>query len=437
MSAQRLAQLRAKHAQLVKDSDAILASTVDGDRELTQQETDALAKQSASRKNLETQMTIEEELLNTAKFGGDPTQFTAPTETRKEQKDPNNFGSFGEQLQAVIRASQPGARMDQRLVWSAGTGMNEQSATDGGFFVQKEFSSELLNLAFETGQLSRRVRRRPIGPGSNGLKMNAVVDYSRATGSRYGGIQCYWTEEGGLKTASAPKFRQMVLSLKKLVGLCYATDELLEDAVALQGIIEDAFKDEFGFNLDLAILSGTGSGQPLGVDKSPALIAQAAEGGQTADTINFTNIIKMYTRFFSRSKSSGNAIWGINNEVWPQLFALTVGGTSTVYGLPVFIPPGGINGAPYGSLMGIPIVELEQASAIGDQGDIGLYDFSQYLMIDKGGVNQQSSIHVRFIYDETTFRFVYRCDGQPIWNQPLTPYLGAATISPYVQLAAR
>lgn len=62
----------------------------------------------------------------------------------------------------------------------------------------------------------------------------------------------------------------MDLSLKKLTGVCYATDEILSDAAALEAIIKEAFSQEFGFKLDDAILSGTGSGQPLGILKSKA-----------------------------------------------------------------------------------------------------------------------------------------------------------------------
>jgi len=62
---------------------------------------------------------------------------------------------------------------------------------------------------------------------------------------------------------------------------------------------------------------------------------------------------------------------------------------------------------------------------------------SEYQMIEKGGVQAASSIHVRFVYDESVFRFVYRVDGQPKWNLPLTPYQSANTLSPFVVLEAR
>jgi len=49
------------------------------------------------------------------------------------------------------------------------------------------------------------------------------------------------------------------------------------------------------------------------------------------------------------------------------------------------------------------------------------------------------SIHVKFDYDESVFRFVLRVDGQPVRASALTPYKGGsgATLSHFVTLAAR
>jgi hypothetical protein len=58
-------------------------------------------------------------------------------------------------------------------------------------------------------------------------------------------------------------------------------------------------------------------------------------------------------------------------------------------------------------------------------------------MIDKGGVQSASSIHVQFVTDQTVFRFVYRVDGQPKWDSALTPLNGTNTVSPFVALATR
>jgi len=101
------------------------------------------------------------------------------------------------------------------------------------------------------------------------------------------------------------------------------------------------------------------------------------------------------------------------------------------------MPPGGLSGSPYGSLFGRPVIEIEQADTVGDVGDINLVAMSEYKMIDKGGVQSASSIHVRFVNDETVFRMVLRIDGEPSWALPLTPYQSALTQSPFVVLEAR
>lgn len=338
------------------------------------------------------------------------------------------FASFGEQLMAAYRAAMPGGKVDERLSTRAASGLNESTPSDGGFLVQQDFVTELLKRTYETGILASKVKKIPISTNANGMKINAIDEDSRANGSRWGGVQTYWEGEADEITASKPKFRQMELSLKKLTGLCYATDELLQDAAALEAVIRQAFAEEFGFKIDDAILSGSGEGEPLGILNSGAIVTVAKEASQT-DVITVENLIKMWNRLWSRSRA--NAVWYINQELEPYLYTLKIGDK------PVYIPAGGLSEKPYGTLFGRPVVPIEQCSAAGEVGDIILADIGQYLLIDKGGVKSASSIHVRFLYDENVFRFIYRVDGKPIWTKPLTPYKGSATVSPFVTLAKR
>lgn len=348
-----------------------------------------------------------------------------PTPAKDTEK---RFSSFGEQLMAAYRAAMPGGKVDERLSTRAASGLNETTPSDGGFLVQQDFVTELLKRTYETGILASKVKKIPISTNANGMKINAIDEDSRANGSRWGGVQTYWEGEADELTASKPKFRQMELSLKKLTGLCYATDELLQDAAALEAVIRQAFAEEFGFKIDDAILSGSGEGEPLGILNSGAIVTVAKEASQT-ETITVENLIKMWNRLWSRSRA--NAVWYINQELEPYLYTLKIGDK------PVYIPAGGLSEKPYGTLFGRPVVPIEQCSAAGEVGDIILADIGQYLLIDKGGVKSASSIHVRFLYDENVFRFIYRVDGKPIWTKPLTPYKGSATVSPYVTLAKR
>jgi HK97 family phage major capsid protein len=353
----------------------------------------------------------------------------------EDRSKKDRFNSFGEQMSAIMRAGLPGGNVDPRL-FNAASGANETVPSDGGFLVQTDFSSEILKQVFETSIIANRVRRIPISGNANSTTINGIDETSRATGSRQGGIRGYWADEAEEKTASKPKFRKIELSLKKLVGLCYATDENLEDASQLEGIIRTGFANEFGFLLDEAIINGTGNGQPLGVMNAGCLVSVSKQAGQSADSVVFENIVDIYSRLFASSRK--NAVWLINQNVEPQLFQMSLAiGTG---GVPVYMPAGGISGQPYGTLLGRPVLPIEQCQTLGDKGDIILADFSEgYILAEKGGMKADMSIHVRFIYDEAAFRFVMRVDGQPVRATAMTPYKGGASYaqSHFVTLDAR
>jgi HK97 family phage major capsid protein len=226
------------------------------------------------------------------------------------------------------------------------------------------------------------------------------------------------------------------LNLQKLVGLCYATDELLDDASALESVIRQGFSDEFGFLLDDSIINGTGAGQPLGILNSGCLVSVGKQTGQKAATIVAENVIGMYSRLFAQSRP--NAVWLINQNIEPQLFTMSLAvGTG---GIPIYMPAGGLSGAPYATLFGRPVIAIEQAATLGTQGDIILADLANgYILAEKGGIKSDMSIHVRFVYDESVFRFVMRVDGQPVRASALTPYKGGAsyTQSHFVTLDTR
>lgn len=356
---------------------------------------------------------------------------------------PRPFGSFGEQLIAIAHAA-TGARtgkIDPRLTAIAdyertvlaATGASEGVAADGGFLVQHDFATEVMNGMLAGGEILSRVRRIPLSSGANGIKINAVDETSRATGSRWGGVRAYWAAEAATLTGSRPKFRRVQLELSKLIGLFYATSELLQDASALESIARLGFTEELRFATEDAIIRGTGAGQPLGVLNAGGVVSQAKETGQTAATVVAQNIMKMMTRMPARNY--GNAVWTVNQELFPQLQQMYVAvGTG---GQLVYMPPTGLSGSPWGTLYGRPVVPTEYNAALGTVGDIILADFSEYLMIDKAAPEWASSMHVQFLTDEMTFRMTYRVDGQPSLASAITPYKGSATQAHFVTLATR
>lgn len=375
----------------------------------------------------------------------------------------NPFRGFGEYLMAVVRAGR--GEMDERLLplrsketddeggfqaervadggriqvgWGTepeqrATGMSEGSASQAGFLVGTDKASTLIERVYDVGSLLGRVAMDPISGGSNSMVYYAEDETSRAAGYRRGGIRAYWAAEAGTVTASAPKFREIELKLKKAMAIVYATSELLSDASTLESYILRNLPEELRYLVEDSIINGTGTGQPLGLVNCGALVSVTKESGQAADTVVAQNVMKAYARMWTRGLRSG--VWLISQDVWPQLFQMNVAvGTG---GQPVFLPPGGLSAAPYGSLMGRPIEPVEYCPKLGDLGDILFFDPTQYQMIQKGGVDAASSIHVKFTYDESCFRFIWRVDGAPLWYSALTPANGGSTVSPYIGIAAR
>lgn len=343
------------------------------------------------------------------------------------------YTSFGQQLQDVARAQINNRTPDGLHQIMDATGANEAVGSDGGYLVQTDFSTALLQAVRETGILSQRCNRFTVSPGSNALNLPMCDESSRATGSRLGGVQVYRVAEAGTITASRPKFKNLVLNLEKMAGLVYVTEELLQDSKVLEQFIFQAFAKEFGFKLDDEIVRGSGVGQCLGILNSPALVQVAKETSQANKTILFENVRKMWTRIPGRNRP--NSVWLVNQEAEEQLYSMVqVVGTG---GVPVYMPAGGASDAPYATLFGRPVLPIEQASALGDVGDIMLVDLGEYILAEKGGMQVDSSIHVKFVEAEMAFRFIMRNIGMPAWHAPLTPYKGANTLSPFVALAAR
>lgn len=349
------------------------------------------------------------------------------------------YKNIGEQMIDVQKAASPGGadpRAFERLMKvHAATGANESTPSEGGFLVQTDYGGVLSLNTMATGVLSSRCRKIAIGANSNGYRANLVDETSRANGSRFGGLQVYTAAEAATVTAKKPKFREIDMKLEKIMGLFYATDELLADATAMNATINAWFPQEFGFKIDDMIIRGTGAGQPLGILNSGALVTVAVETGQTStDPVLFKNISKMDARLMDSSDSS--AIWLINRDLKPHLAELSIPvGTG---GIPIFLPANGAAGRPLNTLYGRDMVTLEQCESANTVGDILLVDLSEYLLIDKGGIEQAVSIHVMFLYAEQTFRFIYRMNGMPLRRSVLVPYKGAAnTRSPFIALATR
>lgn len=441
----RDAALRAREEFLVSAAeshttpDAVLAALNESAKERTEI--------GAERESIAAQMATEvarRARINAAPaIAADEVAVASQAAAAKDDGAPKPFRTFGQQLTAIAEASvamkrglapdpRIAAIMDWEKTQAAIIGGSTVVGSDGGFLVQTDFASDLVSEVFSASVLGAKAQKRQIGANANGVTWNQIDETSRAS-TRYGGSVAYWVAEGGSITASRPKIQEQELKLAKLTGLYVATSELLGDSTALESFARPAMVSEFAFQVDDKMVRGTGAGMPMGILNADCLVSVTKETGQAAATVIYENIQKMYIRM--RPASRMRAEWTINAEVYEQLWSLQqVIGTG---GVPVFLPPGGASSTPYGTLLGRPVVDIEHASALGTVGDITFADWSEYLLIEKGGIEEASSIHVYFDTDQQVFRWILRTNGRPIRTSSLTPYKGSLTTSPFVVLQTR
>jgi HK97 family phage major capsid protein len=337
------------------------------------------------------------------------------------------FRSPGEFIVAVFRASARGASPDPRLIANAPTTYGQEGVgADGGFAVPPDFRATIIKkVAGEESLLSMTDQQTT---SSNNITF--PVDETEPWGTS--GVRVYWESEGGQKTQSKPRLAESTVKANKLIALVPMTDELLDDAPAMTSWLNTKVPEHIDYAVNAAIIRGSGVGQPLGMLNSAGLLTVAAESGQAADTLRFENIVNLYTRMPASSKR--RAVWLMNEDNEAQLMKMQFPGTGTA--VPVYLPPGGLSAAPYGTLMGRPVIPMEAMSALGDVGDIVFADMSKYMTLVKGGLKQDISIHLWFDYDITAFRFVLRVGGKPWFNSVITRANGLSR-SFFVTLGAR
>ena len=333
----------------------------------------------------------------------------------EEKKEEPRFKSLGEQFIDIAKGA-PVTRKSYH-------GNIEGTDSLGGYLVDTDFANVIMDHIVGESVIWPRTQKFPISANSNGVKVPGFSDYNKARGSR--AVEVRGVTEGDDKAQSTPQFEQISLDLKKISRIFIASDELLMDAPLLEAAILRQFDAAYGFELDWQILRGSGAGNDYQGILNHASLALVSRN--TAGTVSTADVQNMYARMLPGSVK--NAIWLINQDVWPALFGLTLGN------YPVYTPPiGGLSAAPFGTLMGRPVFPVESCATLGNQGDIVFMDPTYYFVATKGGMQFAKSIHVHFISDETTFRVTLRSDGTPGLSTVITPCYGTSTLSSNVAL---
>lgn len=303
---------------------------------------------------------------------------------------------------------------------------------DGGFLVPERLRAQLMQIALETAVVRPRAT---VVPMDSARVPFPAIDVTSNAASVFGGMVAYWTEESASLTDTSAKFHRIVLDAKKLTGYSVVPNELLTDSIiSFAALIESLWPRAIAWYEDVAFMTGSGVGEPLGALASGnlAMVPQAAETGQAASTVVIENIIRMYSRMLPASLNQ--AVWLVAPNVVPQLLTMAVSvGTG---GGPVMLT-NAAGPAPV-TILGRPMIVTEKAKALGTQGDISFVDLSYYLVGDRQAMSAASSTDFKFSTDQTAYRLIQRVDGRPWIQSAITPQNGSSdTLSPFVALAAR
>lgn len=310
------------------------------------------------------------------------------------------------------------------------------SGTDGGYLMPSSYRAQLMEVASEGSIVRPRATAVPMDALE--VEMPALDQTTAPTAGQtsfFGGVHAEWTADEDDKPQHDPGFRSLKLRAYELAGYTEIPKSLLDrSAISMDILIRRLFGGAIGWYEDYAFLRGNGVGKPLGVLNGPSLLLTGtARGSSTAVTM--ANMVQCWTKQYMQGRR--NAVWVISHGAESAFLQMT-GVSNTVVipvGFYVQTGDGSAAGQPLNyAVFGRPVLVSEKLPALNTAGDIGLYDFSQYLIGDTGQLEVAVSEHYKFRNRKIAYRFVHHVGGMPWLNAPITLSDAETQVSPFVQL---
>lgn len=298
---------------------------------------------------------------------------------------------------------------------------NLTSLTAGSALVPPTFSTQKLDIARGKSTIMNTAMVVPMA--TDVLNIPVLNNFDKSQGLSSGNVKFRFVSENEQDTANQVKFKMVQLVLREATASVAASKRLMDvSPVSIIPFIDRAIDDAIDTLLADKFINGTGAGQPLGVmNKANLLITTSAETNQAANTIYTKNLTKMFARHWGTKGE-----WYANKTTFPDLATLTldVGTGGSVTGL---LKDRSVTGEPSQTIFGHNIVWSEYMQTLGTKGDIGLFDWTQYLigqLAGKGGLITERSPHLKFDFRQEVFQFIMYIDGQPWYPEDVKPRRG-------------
>jgi len=293
--------LREKLIAINDQSQDIIKAAQAEERDLTEEENDKLEALDVQYKNTARQIKnierVENQAVQLTKGTGrqsdpdEPVQNLAPMSQAQrarfeileppEVKRNNGFRSFGEFAISVRNATR--GNIDPRLLRNAPTTVSTEGVgADGGYAVPPDYREDIMEEVLGEDSLLSRTDQWT-------TKSNMIVVPADETTpwQTSGGILAYWAGENEQKTQSKVALKEKTLRLNKLTCLIPVTEELQEDAASLDAYLRRKVPEKMTMKVNIALVNGTGAGEPLGMLNCGGKVQVTKESGQSADTVVF------------------------------------------------------------------------------------------------------------------------------------------------------
>jgi len=298
----------------------------------------------------------------------------------------------------------------------------------GGFLIPDQLLGQILQAPAEDAAISPRATTiAPFEGAPDAPTLIPTLDQSGGKGI-LGGIDMTWLAEGAAKPEVQPELKQVRLEPQEIAGHVVLTDKLLRNGGAeLDIFLRRTLSSSLVAAQEVAFLSGTGIGQPLGILNSPCRIevARTAPGA-----LAYTDLVNMVAVFGPNCWARG--FWLVAQSALPALLMMADPGAG---GTLVLRPSDTAVGRPP-SILGLPLVVSGRNPTLGATGDVMLLEPSYYLRKLGFGPSIEISNGPRFVQNQSVLKIFANVDGQPWLTTPVLMENGVDQVSPFVILAA-
>jgi len=244
--------------------------------------------------------------------------------------------------------------------------------------------TENINVLLELpGEPAHIMDRATVVPTKTGTLYWPQLEQADATGE-YGSVSGSWISEAAEKPETEAKFDQMSIATHEYAMYTELSSRLLNrSALGLEAILARLFRGSIMDAMDTAFISGSGSGQPLGILETSGLRKAYRD---VANTVEYDDLVEL--EHTVRAYHRAGASWVMADGAMKSLKQ-----EKTTTGQPLFVPS--VAGGPVNTLLGYPYVTTHRLT-LGNEGDTIFADLREYIIPVEEEIVIKRSDHYKF-----------------------------------------